>query len=91
MSNWHGLSDRGVAMIRELVLETSRTAFKTFLHTVHDRLIDYAQKPTEGDQGFEFLHARSQISARHNEILRFFCALWMKLLIALPSRSRRVA
>ena len=59
-------------MIRELVLETSRTAFKTFLHTVHDRLIDYAQKPTEGDQGFEFLHARSQISARHNEILRIF-------------------
>lgn len=59
-------------MIRELVLETSRTAFKTFLHTVHDRLIDYSQKPTEGDQGFEFLHARSQISARHNEISRIF-------------------
>ncbi len=59
-------------MIRELVLDTSRTAFKTFLHTVHDRLIDYSQKPTEGDKGFEFLHARSQISARHNEISRIF-------------------
>ncbi|WP_461518273.1 DUF1631 family protein [Porticoccus sp.] len=72
MNNWRGVSDRGVAMTRELVLETSRTAFKTFLHTVHDRLIDYAQKPSEGEQGFEFLHARSQISARHNEISRRF-------------------
>jgi len=72
MNNWRGVSDRGVAMTRELVLETSRTAFKTFLHTVHDRLIDYSQKPSEGEQGFEFLHARSQISARHNEISRRF-------------------
>ncbi|WP_461480618.1 DUF1631 family protein [Porticoccus sp.] len=59
-------------MTRELVLETSRAAFKAFLHTVHDRLIDYSQKPSEGEQGFEFLHARSQISARHNEISRGF-------------------
>ncbi|MEZ5530423.1 MAG: DUF1631 family protein [Porticoccaceae bacterium] len=72
MNNWRGLSDRGVALIRELVLEMSRAAFKQFLHTVHDRLIDYAQKPSEGEQGFEFLHARSQISARHNEISRCF-------------------
>lgn len=59
-------------MTRELVLEASRSAFKSFLHTVHDRLIDYAQKPSEGEQGFEFLHARSQISSRHNEISRTF-------------------
>lgn len=72
MNSWRGLSDRGVALIRELALEMSRAAFKQFLHSVHDRLIDYAQKPSEGDQGFEFLHARSQISARHNEVSRCF-------------------
>lgn len=72
MNNWRGLSERGVALIRELALDMSRVAFKQFLHTVHDRLIDYSQKPSEGEQGFEFLHARSQISARHNEILRVF-------------------
>lgn len=72
MNNWRGASERGVTLIRELALDMSRAAFKQFLHTVHDRLIDYSQKPSEGEQGFEFLHARSQISARHNEISRRF-------------------
>jgi len=61
-----------MAATRELVLDTSRSAFKSFLHRVHDRLIDYSQKPAEGGQGFEFLHARAQISARHNEMSRLF-------------------
>ena len=72
MNNWRGVSERGVTLIRELALDMSRVAFKQFLHTVHDRLIDYSQKPSEGEQGFEFLHARSHISARHNEISRCF-------------------
>ncbi len=72
MNNWRGVSERGVTLIRELALDLSRAAFKQLLHTVHDRLIDYSQKPSEGEQGFEFLHARSQISARHNEISRRF-------------------
>ena len=58
--------------MREMTLAFSRDALKTFLHTVHDRLIDYAQKPPEETRGFEFLHARSLISSRHNEILRIF-------------------
>ncbi|WP_438950971.1 DUF1631 family protein [Porticoccus sp.] len=58
--------------MREITLAFSREAIKTFLHTVHDRLIDYAQKPSEEKRDFEFLHARAQISSRHNEILRTF-------------------
>ena len=70
--NLRANSDRGLTAVREMTLAFSRDAIKTFLHTVHDRLIDYAQKPSEETRGFEFLHARSQISNRHNEILRIF-------------------
>ena len=70
--NLREYSGRGLAAVREMTLAFSRDAIKTFLHTVHDRLIDYAQKPSEETRGFEFLHARAQISNRHNEILRIF-------------------
>ena len=70
--NLRAYPDRGLTAVREMTLAFSRDAIKTFLHTVHDRLIDYAQKPSEETRGFEFLHARSQISNRHNEILRIF-------------------
>jgi hypothetical protein len=70
--NLRAYPDRGLTAVREMTLAFSRDAIKTFLHTVHDRLIDYAQKPSEETRGFEFLHARSQISSRHNEILRIF-------------------
>lgn len=71
-NNLRKYSDSGLAAVREIALAFSRDAIKTFLHTVHDRLIDYAQKPSEEKRGFEFLHARAQISSRHNEILRAF-------------------
>ena len=70
--NLRAFSDGGLSDVREIALAFSREAIKTFLHTVHDRLIDYAQKPSEAKRGFEFLHARAQISTRHNEILRIF-------------------
>ncbi len=50
----------------------ARSMFNAFLLDVHDKLIDYSQKPSEDQKSFEFLHARSRISAKHNEISRIF-------------------
>ncbi|MEH6469057.1 MAG: DUF1631 family protein, partial [Porticoccus sp.] len=70
--NWQELTDKGTTAVREMVLDMARSMFNAFLHDVHDRLIDYSQKPSEDQKSFEFLHARSRISAKHNEISRIF-------------------
>jgi hypothetical protein len=70
--NWQELTDKGTTAVREMVLDMARSLFNGFLHDVHDRLIDYSQRPDEDQKSFDFLHARSRISAKHNEISRVF-------------------
>jgi hypothetical protein len=72
-NNWQELTGKALESVRGLFDETSRSLCKEFLFFAHDKLSEYAEKPSEGNKrGFEFLHAQSRLNHKNNEISRIF-------------------
>ncbi len=71
-TNWKQLSQSGLAKVKEIVLDGSRTAFSDFLHDTHDKLMELAQKPGPSAKGFDYLYARSGIGSQHAELVAAF-------------------
>ena len=72
-NNWEELTSKALESVGELFESASRDLCKEFLYFTHDKLSEYSEKPSEGNQkGFEFLHAQSRLNHKNSEITRIF-------------------